>query len=176
MAVVNTIPNLCGTGLAAGGFFALAVIFLTIYLTNNILGCVKCACNPFPKWLGIIMLGMGICMFMFFGSNCAPISIAIPIFLVIAGFGMLYGWYLTYRDVCPLTICHFWDAVILTAIVSVIAMYLIRAAVLAVAIIPPNTIPNLSFNIGLVVAVIILLIAGVLRQININNNNCVNYP
>jgi len=153
-------------------FGGVAAVLLAVYTsTTNNLKCILCACNPFPKWLGMILLGGGICTIMFVPPGCGSVTFVVPLLFIVVGAFFLYLWYFNYKDICPLTICHFCAAVRLTGLVALIAIGFIYAVFFGL-------ITTGAFWIAVITAGVVTLVAQYFIDQNTppNANNCQYFP
>lgn len=169
--VVNNALLAIATGwaIAAGIFFGL------LYLC-----CRKCVCGFFVKMLGQLLVIVGGILFMFvLPANCMqPFPFTTPfaalvfaaLILVIGVAGVLYAsWYLSppgFKNICPLTICDFWQAIKEAFIFAILAAFLVYSS-LAMGTPPGLLWTHLGFDL---LVIILVLIPSANSQITINQN------
>lgn len=112
VGLVLTAVTPCTTPLVTSLVFGTAIVALALFY---LLGCDKCICGNWLKWIGQILLVAGILFFMFILPSCSLLSglpaFVIALLLIAAGFSYLSDWYNHNKSTCPLIICDLWCAV-----------------------------------------------------------------
>jgi hypothetical protein len=148
------------------GFFSAATTFSALY---NLLQCDKCDCAPFQKSWGRIFLAVGIVMFMFIPIGCSAISggaaFAIAIGFIAVGLIILWQWYNTNKNSCPLLICDFWCTI--GGIMN--PRSATNLAILSALIVYSTT--GFVLLSGLGIAILVASIIASVANSNLNSNN-----
>lgn len=116
MLTTYLLPCAAATGnvSTAVGFasLALGVTGLLIIL----IFCRECICAPIPKLLGQFLIITGFIFGMFTVLTPAlcgvPVGLYVPLALALFGTLFLWLWYQANKLICPLSICHFYAALI----------------------------------------------------------------
>ena len=160
----------------ATGFAISAGIFLVVLF----LLCRRCICGFLVRMLGQLLIIIGAVLFIFvLPVNCTqPFPFTTPftaffvasLVLTIGVFAVLYAsWYLSppgFKDICPLTICDFWQAVKDALIFAIIAAFLVYGSLVAGLLWT-----HLGFDL-LVITVVLIPIVNSQIMINQNAHNC----
>jgi hypothetical protein len=159
------VPTAGGYAITAGITFGLLILF-----------CRKCICGFFLKMFAQLLIIVGAVLFMFvLPLNCMqPLPFPTPfsalglasLVLVVGVFGVLYAsWYNSppgFKDICPLTICNFWQAVKDALLFAILAAFLVYGS-LAMGLLWTH----LGFDL---LVITLILIPSVDSQIIINQN------
>lgn len=161
-------PNISGAALASL-IIALGLLVIIYF------ACRHCICAFLIKLLAQAFLAGGLSVIMFLiPINCANFNsifiYVVIIFLIgIMGIGLLYVWYNAYRNICPLKICDFWNAVMIAALIGGVVIFTVF--VIIVSQIPAGVNP-LGLLLAVLVAIGIFNLAASQIQINTNAGNC----